>query len=118
MLQTRVSQPYLRDFHAVNGYLPPLGALRAFAGDERDWALQSPRRSFTPLLPKVSSIITTAARASTVLPRCRRHGSVHGNGVVWALPVAYSCALLFLFRLNRLIRRVAEYGSGRWHATT
>jgi hypothetical protein len=30
MLQTRVSQPRLRDFHAVNGYLLPLGALRAF----------------------------------------------------------------------------------------
>ena len=31
MLQTRVSQPRLRDFHAVTGcYLPPLGALRAF----------------------------------------------------------------------------------------
>jgi hypothetical protein len=31
MLQTRVSQPRLRDFHTVNGcYLPPLGALRAF----------------------------------------------------------------------------------------
>jgi hypothetical protein len=30
MLQTRVSHPRLRDFHAVNGYLPPLGALRAF----------------------------------------------------------------------------------------
>jgi hypothetical protein len=29
MLQTRVSQPRLRDFHAVNGHLPPLGALRA-----------------------------------------------------------------------------------------
>src|SRR5258705_2282617 len=29
MLQTRVSQPRLRDFHAVNGYLPPRGALRA-----------------------------------------------------------------------------------------
>jgi hypothetical protein len=28
MLQTRVSQPHLRDFHAVNGYLAPLGALR------------------------------------------------------------------------------------------
>jgi hypothetical protein len=28
MLQTRVSQPRLRDFHAVNGYLAPLGALR------------------------------------------------------------------------------------------
>ena len=31
MLQTRVSQPRLRDIHAVTGcYLPPLGALRAF----------------------------------------------------------------------------------------
>src|SRR6267378_6453928 len=29
MLQTRVFQPRLRDFHAVNGYLPPRGALRA-----------------------------------------------------------------------------------------
>lgn len=29
MLQTKVSQPRLRDFHAVNGYLPPRGALRA-----------------------------------------------------------------------------------------
>jgi hypothetical protein len=29
MLQTRVSQPRLRDFHAVNGYLAPLAALRA-----------------------------------------------------------------------------------------
>lgn len=26
MLQTRVSQPRVRDFHAVNGYLSPLGA--------------------------------------------------------------------------------------------
>jgi hypothetical protein len=29
MLQTKVSQPRLRDFHAVNGYLAPLCALRA-----------------------------------------------------------------------------------------
>jgi hypothetical protein len=29
MLQTRVSQPRLRDFHAVTGYLAPLGRLRA-----------------------------------------------------------------------------------------
>jgi hypothetical protein len=29
LLQTRVSHPRLRDFHAVNGYLPPLGAVRA-----------------------------------------------------------------------------------------
>jgi len=29
MLQTRVSQPRLRDFHAVNRYLALLGALRA-----------------------------------------------------------------------------------------
>jgi hypothetical protein len=35
MLQTRVSQPRLRDFHAVNGYLAPLGALRAFEGAVR-----------------------------------------------------------------------------------
>jgi hypothetical protein len=35
MLQTRVSQPRLRNFHAVNGYLPPLGALRAFEAAAR-----------------------------------------------------------------------------------
>jgi hypothetical protein len=35
MLQTRVSQPCLRDVHAVNGYLPPLGALRAFEAAAR-----------------------------------------------------------------------------------
>jgi hypothetical protein len=35
MLQTRVSQPCLRDVHAVNGYLPPLGALRAFEAASR-----------------------------------------------------------------------------------
>jgi hypothetical protein len=35
MLQTRVSQPRLKDFHAVNGYLPPLGALRACAAAAR-----------------------------------------------------------------------------------
>jgi hypothetical protein len=29
MLQTRVSQPRLSNSHAVNGYLPPLGAPRA-----------------------------------------------------------------------------------------
>jgi len=29
MLQTRVSQPRLRDFHAANSYLAPLGGLRA-----------------------------------------------------------------------------------------
>jgi hypothetical protein len=35
MLQTRVSQPRLRDFHAVNGYLPPLGAPRVFEAAAR-----------------------------------------------------------------------------------
>jgi hypothetical protein len=35
MLQTRVSHARLRDFHAVNGYLPPLGALRAFEAAAR-----------------------------------------------------------------------------------
>jgi len=29
MLQTRGSQPRLRDFHAANSYLAPLGGLRA-----------------------------------------------------------------------------------------
>jgi hypothetical protein len=35
MLQTRVSQPRVRDFHAVNGYLPPLRAVRAFEAAAR-----------------------------------------------------------------------------------
>jgi hypothetical protein len=35
MLQTRVSHARLRDFHAVNGYLPALGALRAFEAAAR-----------------------------------------------------------------------------------
>jgi hypothetical protein len=35
MLQTRVSQPCLRDFHAVNGYMPPLGALCGCAAAAR-----------------------------------------------------------------------------------
>ena len=33
MLQTRVSQPRLRDFHAVNGYLPPPGSCALKAGE-------------------------------------------------------------------------------------
>jgi hypothetical protein len=35
MLQTKVSQPCLSYFHAVTGYLPPLGALRAFEAAAR-----------------------------------------------------------------------------------
>ena len=51
MLQTRVSQPRLRDFHAVNGYLPPHGALRAL---ELGWQR---------LVPCVSNLRRSAVRA-------------------------------------------------------
>src|SRR5712671_7766980 len=51
MLQTRVFQPRLRDFHAVNGYLPPRGALRAL---ELGWQR---------LVPCVSNLRRSAACA-------------------------------------------------------
>ena len=50
ILQTRVSHPRLRDFHAVNGYLPPPGALRTSEAAARlmSFSASPPKMSRSP----------------------------------------------------------------------
>jgi hypothetical protein len=77
MPQTRVSHPRLRDFHAVNGYLPALSARRAFEAAARLMSF-SKAAEYEPIWHcQINLSRSTKPEAGRAITLPRLHSAIH-----------------------------------------
>src|SRR5712672_2856309 len=89
MLQTRVFQPRLRDFHAVNGYLPPRGALRAL---ELGW------QRLVPCVSNLRRLAVCAIGGDAISGSAPRPSGTGGLQTCMGLFLSSGCFLGFAHR--------------------